>query len=112
MRATDMPSLVSEAGPGVGPLCREQGGVLRTCSHPLAPAASPQQPLAVVRVTLVSMRAPRAEATLHQVSPPWAKQLALSLLSSQARGPPRGPSGDLVGSGGRVRLWGTRQVGD
>ncbi|XP_025150051.2 FERM domain-containing protein 1 [Bubalus bubalis] len=29
--------------------------------------ASPQQPLAVVRVTLVSMRAPRAEATLHQI---------------------------------------------
>ncbi|XP_010857057.1 PREDICTED: FERM domain-containing protein 1 [Bison bison bison] len=29
--------------------------------------ASPQQPLAVVQVTLVSMRAPNAEATLHQV---------------------------------------------
>ncbi|XP_005211218.1 FERM domain-containing protein 1 [Bos taurus] len=29
--------------------------------------ASPQQPLAVVQVTLVSMRAPSAEATLHQV---------------------------------------------
>ncbi|XP_068841082.1 FERM domain-containing protein 1 [Capricornis sumatraensis] len=28
--------------------------------------ASPQQPLAVVQVTLVSMRAPSAEATLHQ----------------------------------------------
>nr|XP_042109676.1 FERM domain-containing protein 1 isoform X4 [Ovis aries] len=29
--------------------------------------ASPQQPLAVVQVTLVSMRAPSAEATLHQI---------------------------------------------
>ncbi|CAI9173823.1 unnamed protein product [Rangifer tarandus platyrhynchus] len=32
--------------------------------------ASPQQPLAVVQVTLVSMRAPSAEATLHQILEP------------------------------------------
>ncbi|XP_043313129.1 FERM domain-containing protein 1 isoform X4 [Cervus canadensis] len=34
--------------------------------------ASPQQPLAVVQVTLVSLRAPSAEATLHQILEPEA----------------------------------------
>lgn len=96
---------------GEAPLCREQGGVPRPCSHPLAPAASPQQPLAVVQVTLVSMRAPSAEATLHQVGPAVG-QAAGSLPALQSgQGPPRGPTGDLVGSGGRVRLWGRSRWG-
>ncbi|XP_043744284.1 FERM domain-containing protein 1 isoform X2 [Cervus elaphus] len=71
--ATDVPNLISKVGPRGGPpLCQEQRAVPRPCSHPFLPAASPQQPLAVVQVTLVSLRAPSAEATLHQILEPEA----------------------------------------
>uniref|UniRef100_A0A8C9E2V8 FERM domain containing 1 n=1 Tax=Phocoena sinus TaxID=42100 RepID=A0A8C9E2V8_PHOSS len=56
--------------------------------------ASPQQPLAAVRVTLVSTRGPSAEA-LHQVGPHVGQAAspcsAWRLVRSGALGPPEGP---------------------
>lgn len=99
--ATDVPNLISKVGPRGGPpLCQEQRAVPRPCSHPFLPAASPQQPLAVVQVTLVSLRAPSAEATLHQVGPPVGRAASSLPRLPSGQGPPRGPIGDLVGRGG------------
>lgn len=98
--------------PGVGPPLPGAEGCPRALLTPASPAASPQQPLAVVQVTLVSMRAPSAEATLHQVGPPLGRAASSLPPFPSGQGPPRGPMGDLVGSGGWVRFRGTRRVGD
>ncbi|OWK01923.1 hypothetical protein Celaphus_00019185 [Cervus elaphus hippelaphus] len=50
------------------------------------------QPLAVVQVTLVSLRAPSAEATLHQTEAPLLTQKPLELRSYFCA--PSGPCGD------------------
>lgn len=92
----EAPSLISEFGAlGWAALCREQAGVPGPCSRALALlAASPQQPLAAVRVTLVSTRGPSAEA-LHQVGPHVGQVAspcsASRLVRSGALGPPEGP---------------------
>lgn len=70
----------------MGPPLPGARGCPQALLTPPSPAASPQQSLAVVQVTLVSMRAPSAEATLHQVSPPVGR--AAGSLPALQSGPP------------------------